>query len=88
MAMKTVSLREAKAGFSSSISQIAFFLDVAVALAAGEMADAATAKGRDRRFADILIAATANAHGLTLVTRNIKPFEHLDVAMQPPAGDS
>jgi hypothetical protein len=48
------------------------------------MADAATAKGRDPGFADILIAATANAHGLTLVTRNIKPFEHLDVAMQPP----
>ena len=63
-------------------------IDVAVALAAGEMADAATAKGRDPGFADILIAATANAHGLTLVTRNIKHFENLDVATQRPAGNA
>ncbi len=35
--------------------------------------------GRVLRLADALIAGTAIDHGLTLVTRNIKDFEDLDI---------
>jgi predicted nucleic acid-binding protein len=34
-----------------------------------------------------MVAATASRHGLTAVTRNIRHFQHLDVAMQQPAGN-
>jgi predicted nucleic acid-binding protein len=62
-------------------------VDVNVGLIAGEMADLATATGRHPGLSDILIAATANAHGLTVVTRNIKHFEPLNVLFESPAGD-
>lgn len=37
---------------------------------------------------DALIAATAAVHGLTVVTRNIKDFESLDVAVVDPWGEA
>lgn len=41
---------------------------------AGSLADAARAQGRDPGLADIMIAATALAHGHTMVTRNVAHF--------------
>jgi predicted nucleic acid-binding protein len=46
---------------------------------AGALSDGARAKGRSPGFADIIIAATASAHGLTLLTRNQRHFEPLGV---------
>ena len=40
------------------------------------MAEAHRAAGRASDMTDELIAATAHAHGLTIVTRNLRHFEH------------
>gem|GEM_PF-2305952 len=44
----------------------------------------ARALGRPPGFADIVIAATAAHHRLTLLTRNVKHFEPLGVALHDP----
>ena len=59
-------------------------LDPAVAKLAGQMSDAALAIGRYPGFADIAIAATAQHHRLTLLTRNLKHFQPLGVACADP----
>lgn len=46
---------------------------------AGALSDGARAKGRSPGFADIVIAATASAHGLVLLTRNQRHFKPLGV---------
>ena len=56
--------------------------DLAVARAAGELR--ATRAGRRVAQADMLIAATALVHGLTLVTRNGRDFEGCGVALFDP----
>ena len=40
------------------------------------MAEANRAAGRVSEMTDELIAATAHVHGLTIVTRNVRHFEH------------
>ncbi len=40
--------------------------------------------GRDRSKIDTFLAATASVHHLTMVTRNIKDFEGLDVSILNP----
>lgn len=46
---------------------------------AGALSDGARAKGRSPGFADIIIAATASAHGMILLTRNERHFRPLGV---------
>ncbi|MBX3578469.1 MAG: type II toxin-antitoxin system VapC family toxin [Rhizobiaceae bacterium] len=58
--------------------------DTASARAAGMIDDAATAPGRNPGLADVVIAATARIHGLTVVTRNTRHFEALDVPCLDP----
>jgi len=43
-----------------------------------------TQGGTPQDRADVMIAATAKAHGLTVVTDNIRHFEPLDVSVQRP----
>ena len=50
-------------------------LDLKAATIAGAFADRATAMGRAPGFADIAIAATAEAHALILLTRNVRDFD-------------
>jgi predicted nucleic acid-binding protein len=50
-------------------------ITTAVAERGGVMRGQLRAAGITRSQADILIAATAHVHGLTLVTRNIRDFE-------------
>ena len=51
---------------------------------AGALSDSARAKGRSPGFADIVIAATASAHDLILLTRNQRHFKPLGVkALNP-----
>jgi predicted nucleic acid-binding protein len=61
-------------------------LDVtpAIARASGELRAAREAQGRRVAQADMLIAATALAHGLTLATRNTKDFDGCGVALFDP----
>lgn len=54
-------------------------VDIAVALAAGRLEGAMLARGQNVGLADILIAATAQIHDLTVVTANIRDFEPLGV---------
>ena len=54
-------------------------VDFNVALVAGEMEDKAIADGRSPGLADILIAATAKTHSLTLLTANLRHFQPLEV---------
>ena len=59
-------------------------IDTRTALAAGMLEGRALAGGRTPSFADVLIAATAEAHGLTVVTSNLRDFEALNVPSQAP----
>lgn len=54
-------------------------IDSKVATIAGELRGRTLARGHNGQLADILIAATAKAHGLTVVTANVRDFEPLGV---------
>ena len=54
-------------------------IDAAIARIAGEMEDRAMASGVHPGFADVLIAATAQAHRLTLLTANVRHFLPLGI---------
>ena len=61
-------------------------LDVteAVARRAGEMRGLLAARGQVRSQADMFIAATAQVHALTLVTRNVRDFDGCGIAVLNP----
>jgi predicted nucleic acid-binding protein len=59
-------------------------VDVDIARQAGSLSDAALAIGRHPGVADILIAATAKAHDLVLLTRNMRHFQPLGIAFADP----
>jgi toxin FitB len=58
--------------------------DVAAARIAGALSDRARSKGRSPGFPDLAIAATAAAHGLTVLTGNLRHFEPLNVPARNP----
>ncbi len=58
--------------------------DIPVARVAGLLSDRALSRGQEPGFADIAIAATAQHHGLTVLTRNLRHFEPLGVAVIDP----
>ncbi|HLW90350.1 MAG TPA: PIN domain-containing protein [Roseiarcus sp.] len=51
--------------------------DLQAATIAGKLIDGARSVGRAPGFADVAIAATAQANGLTILTRNTKHFQPL-----------
>jgi toxin FitB len=58
-------------------------IDPIIARAAGELEDASIAAGRSPGLADVLVAATAQVHSLTVLTTNVRHFAvlgtpHLD----------
>lgn len=53
--------------------------DTAAAPLAEELSDRARGQGHAPGFADIIIAATARQHTLTIPSRNVKHFEPLGV---------
>jgi len=61
-------------------------ISAAVARHAGILRGQLAARGRTRAQADMLIAATAALHGLTLATRNTSDFEGCGVASLNPFG--
>lgn len=58
--------------------------DTAVARVAGALLDNARGQGQSPGFADIVIAATARRHGLTILTRNLRHFTPLGVPVLNP----
>lgn len=58
--------------------------DVATARIAGALSDRARGAGHAPGFADIIIAATAKRHGLTILSRNLRHLEPLGVAAVDP----
>jgi predicted nucleic acid-binding protein len=58
--------------------------DAPTARIAGAMADRARGQGHAPGFADIIVAATAQRHGLTILSRNTRHFEPLGVAVLNP----
>jgi hypothetical protein len=67
--------------------------DVPAARIAGALSDLALSKGHAPGFADVAIAATAECHGLTILTTNLRHFAPLGVpcldpfaALPPSAG--
>ncbi len=59
-------------------------MDAVVARIAGVLEDEAESKGRSPGLGDIIIAATARAYNLTVITANIRHFEMLDVRVDFP----
>jgi toxin FitB len=57
---------------------------VATARIAGAISDRARGQGQMPGFADIIIAATARHHGLTILSRNLRHFEPFGVAVIDP----
>jgi len=55
-----------------------------IARRAGEMRALLAAQGRVRQQTDMLIAATAQIHALTLVTRNVRDFDGCGIAVLNP----
>ena len=51
---------------------------------AGALADLARGRGHSPGFADIAIAATAQQHGLTILSRNERHFTAIDIAILDP----
>ena len=51
-------------------------VDLAVTERWASLAESNRAAGRTSEMTDELIAATAHVHGLTVVTRNVRHFEH------------
>jgi predicted nucleic acid-binding protein len=58
--------------------------DAPAARTAGAISDRARGKGHAPGFADIILAATAQRHGLTILSRNLKHFVPLGVAVLDP----
>jgi len=58
--------------------------DVAAARIAGILSDRARSKGRSPGFPDLAIAATAAAHGLIVLTANLRHFGPLGVPAHNP----
>lgn len=65
-------------------------LDISAPIAAraGELRGSLAARGSVRHQADMLIAATAQVHQLTVVTRNIKDFDGCGIGLLNPFGDA
>ena len=78
--------RKAAAGFFDEFVARCRVLDITETIArqAGQVRGLLGAKGRVRSQADMLIAATAQVHALTLVTRNVRDFDGCGIAVLNP----
>ncbi|MET4799447.1 type II toxin-antitoxin system VapC family toxin [Bradyrhizobium sp. LB11.1] len=61
--------------------------DTQAARLAGELSDRARGQGHAPGFADIIIAATARQHVLTVLSRNVRHFKPLGVPVLDPFVD-
>jgi len=70
-------------GFLNSRCEV-LSVTVEVAKRCGTLRGLLTARGISRTQADLLIAATAEVHQLTLVTRNVGDFQECAIALLNP----
>ncbi|MBA3448943.1 MAG: type II toxin-antitoxin system VapC family toxin [Pseudaminobacter sp.] len=66
-------------GLLAEFDERVISVDSAIAREAGRLEDAAIARGRNPGLADVLIAATARLHDLSVLTANVRHFAVLDV---------
>ena len=59
-------------------------IDIAGALRLGRLSDHARGAGLAAEYPDLIIAATASVHGLTVLTRNIRHFDGLGISVHNP----
>lgn len=62
-------------------------LDASICLAWGQLVARLEAQGKTMAIVDSLIAATASFHRMTLVTRNVSDFRHVDIGLLNPWED-
>lgn len=72
------------AGLTSTYEDRILVIDASVATITGRLEAAAIAAGHNPRMADALIAGTAKAHDLQVVTRNLKHFVPFGVEVHSP----
>jgi predicted nucleic acid-binding protein len=81
---KAADLRDWLAALLHLYAERVLVFDIATAEHAGGLSDFARAKGQAPGFADIVIAATARRHGLTILSRNLRHFAPLGVPVIDP----
>jgi predicted nucleic acid-binding protein len=79
---KSASLRRWWSGLVELYDDRILQVDLRIAEAAGQMLD--EARAHEPGYGDILIAATARVHGLTVLTRNERHFAPLGVEVVDP----
>lgn len=72
------------AGLTAAYGDRILALDASVAACSGNLEAMAAAAGFNAGAADAMIAGTAKAYGLTVVTRNLKDFQVFGVAAISP----
>jgi predicted nucleic acid-binding protein len=75
-----------RAWFDDFLARYCQVLDVtaAIAVLAGTLRGQLAARGKIPTQADMMIAATAAHHGLTMVTRNVRDFDECGVSILNP----
>ena len=68
-------------------AQTILLVDANIARQSGTLRGELRRRGNPRSQADMLIAATAQAHNLTLVTRNTRDFENCGIGLLNPFTD-
>jgi predicted nucleic acid-binding protein len=81
---KATALRAWLTGLLAAYDDQILGVDCAVALLAGQLEAKAIAAGHHPGMADATIAGIAQAHGLVVITRNIKHFEPFGIAVSAP----
>ncbi|MGI0525595.1 type II toxin-antitoxin system VapC family toxin [Rhizobium giardinii] len=71
-------------GLTSAYAENILPLDAAVARISGELEAIAVSAGHAPGAADAMIAGTAKAHGLTVITNNLKDFTPFAVSAKSP----
>ena len=81
---KARGLRRWMDGLVSTYADRILPVDASVSAISGQLEAAAVSTGHNPGMADALIAGTARAHDLTVVTFNLRHFSHFEIAAIPP----
>jgi predicted nucleic acid-binding protein len=85
---KAKGLRDWLSGLVTTYEDKILGLDVPAASCSGRTEAKAVVAGHDPGMADAIIAGIAEAHDLTVVTRNVKRFRPFDIRVATPDDDT